>query len=81
MPLRSLLSDPGPFYFILGLTVFSITFQVASSTYEVMSTLLDWLSDSQLRFTTIDNILKPVDRVASQEFVQEKVLKVLEHLI
>ena len=54
----------------------TLIFQVVSSTYDVMSTLLDWLSDSQLRFTTIDNILKPVDRVATQEFVQEKVLKV-----
>lgn len=53
--------------------------QLPSTTYEVMSTLLDWVSDSQLRYTTIDNILKPVDRVATQEFLQEKVFKVVIH--
>ncbi|XP_060574356.1 coiled-coil domain-containing protein 138-like isoform X1 [Ruditapes philippinarum] len=51
------------------------------TTYEVMSTLLDWVSDSQLRYTTIDNILKPVDRVATQEFLQEKVIKILPALV
>lgn len=55
--------------------------KLPSTTYEVMSTLLDWLSDSQLRYTTIDNILKPVDRVATQDFLQEKVFKILPSLV
>lgn len=54
---------------------------VAASTYEVLSTLLDWLSDTQLRYTTIDNILKPVDRVATQEFIQDKVLRILPAMV
>ncbi|XP_045205254.2 coiled-coil domain-containing protein 138-like [Mercenaria mercenaria] len=55
--------------------------KLPSTTYEVMSALLDWVSDSQLRYTTIDNILKPVDRVATQDFLQEKVIKILPSLV
>lgn len=53
----------------------------SAAAYELLSTLLDWVSDSQLRFTIIDNMLKPVDRVASQEVLQEKVFKVLPVLV
>lgn len=64
----------------LGFTYLVLTaFQVASTTYEVLSTLLDWVSDSQLRYTTIDTLLKPVDLATNREFLQEKVIKVKLH--
>ena len=50
---------------------------MAATTYEVLSTLLDWLSDSQLRYTTIDTLLKPVDVAVNREMLQDKVVKVL----
>ncbi|KAL4230032.1 hypothetical protein ACF0H5_010419 [Mactra antiquata] len=55
--------------------------KISTTTYEVMSTILDWISDSQLRYTTIDSLLKPIDRVATQEFIQDKVTKILPSLV
>ncbi|XP_052795364.1 coiled-coil domain-containing protein 138-like [Mya arenaria] len=55
--------------------------KIPTTTYEVLSTLLDWVSDSQLRYTTIDALLKPVDIATNREFLQEKVIKILPSLV
>ncbi|XP_052282387.1 coiled-coil domain-containing protein 138-like isoform X1 [Dreissena polymorpha] len=55
--------------------------KIPTTTYEVLSTLLDWVSDSQLRYTTIDTLLKPVDLATNREFLQEKVIKILPALV
>ncbi|KAK3611226.1 hypothetical protein CHS0354_002122 [Potamilus streckersoni] len=59
----------------------SIKGSTTVNTFEVMSTLLDWICDAHLRYTVTDQPTRPVERFSSPEFLQEKVLKILPSLV
>ena len=47
------------------------------STYEVLTTLLEWISEVHLRHTITDQPTKPLEVFNNPEFMQIKCLKVI----
>ena len=51
--------------------------KVSMNTYEVLTTLLEWVSEVHLRHTVTDQPTKPLEVFNNPEFMQMKCLKVI----
>ncbi|KAK3100312.1 hypothetical protein FSP39_018028 [Pinctada imbricata] len=50
---------------------------VAGCSYDVIGVLLDWISDAHLRCAVSDQSTKTMERFLTQDYIQEKVLRIL----
>ena len=57
-------------------SLLNFIFQVSVNTYEVLTTLLEWVSEVHLRHTVTEQPTKPLEIFNNPEFMQVKCLKV-----